>query len=296
MEAKKYTQFGTFTVTILGAVALLIAMALINLVRSSGPGIPILVIILAVLIICLLLFYQITITVDDTKVTFKMGIGIIGKSFRISDITSCTSVRNSFFMGLGIHWIKNGWLYNVSGNKAIELKFRNKKSVVRIGTDRPEEISALIGNLIGERTEHEQNEETEIKTITTRRILILAFALAIGGVIIYNNSENRITLGNNDLAIKGIYGITIPLNSIKEVDTLLVLPPIEMKLSGYTFAGTKIGNFRLTDQSRIKLFVKTGHPPFIRIRTKNGVPVYLNFRNRQKTVDLYRGLLKSLDK
>jgi hypothetical protein len=94
------------------------------------------------------LFYQLTITVTEETVSFRMGIGLIRKSYRISNIESCNSVQNNLLLGLGIHYFMGGVLYNVSGRKAIELHFKNHRKVVRIGTDRPEEIAKLINLLI----------------------------------------------------------------------------------------------------------------------------------------------------
>jgi len=96
-----------------------------------------------VLFLCLVNFYQLTIRVDDEHVSFKMGIGL-GKRYRLEDIKSCEPVTNSLWNGIGIRILSNGWLYNVSGLNAIELRFKDKTSVVRIGTDKPEEISQLI--------------------------------------------------------------------------------------------------------------------------------------------------------
>ena len=72
----------------------------------------------------------------------------MGKSYKISDIKYCRTVSNSVINGIGIRMLPNGWLYNVSGLKAIELQFKNRKSVIRIGTDKPDEISQLIQSLI----------------------------------------------------------------------------------------------------------------------------------------------------
>ena len=65
------------------------------------------------------------IEIDSTAISFKMGIGIIGKSYNISEIESCKQVKDSFLNGWGIHKIRNGWFYNVSGFNAIELTFKN---------------------------------------------------------------------------------------------------------------------------------------------------------------------------
>ena len=96
----------------------------------------------------LLFFYKLTICIDSKKVSFQLGVGWFGRSYPLSEIKSCKPVRNSIFYGIGIRLIPGGWLYNVSGFKAIELKFHNRRKVVRIGTDKPEEVADLVESAI----------------------------------------------------------------------------------------------------------------------------------------------------
>lgn len=87
--------------------------------------------------------------------------------------------------------------------------------------------------------------------------------------------------------------MTISYRSLLRVDTISELPAIRIKTNGYAFGNTKIGNFRLTDQTNVKLFVKKGFPPYIYIQSKENKPVYINFEDKQKTIDLYKELLKN---
>jgi hypothetical protein len=48
-----------------------------------------------------------------------------------------------WYAGWGIRWTGDGWLYNVSGLRAVELRTRHGKRYL-IGTDRPEELEAAI--------------------------------------------------------------------------------------------------------------------------------------------------------
>ena len=77
-----------------------------------------------------------------------MGIGIMRKRYKVANLKSCVPVSNSMISGIGIRMLSNGWLYNVSGFRAVELQFNNKESVVRIGTDKAEEVSAAIQQLL----------------------------------------------------------------------------------------------------------------------------------------------------
>ena len=93
--------------------------------------------------ICLILFYKLTVEIDECYLKIRFGIGIIRKNFSLKDIESCQVVRNPWYYGWGIHWTSNGWLYNVSGFYAVELRMKNGKKC-RIGTDEPKELEKAI--------------------------------------------------------------------------------------------------------------------------------------------------------
>jgi hypothetical protein len=98
---------------------------------------------LAFLLIVLLLFYNLTITVDDRFVRFSFGIGIIRGKFALSEIEICRP-KTYIALGWGIRLRPGVIIYNVSGNKAIELKIKGKKRYVWIGTNSPEELCGYI--------------------------------------------------------------------------------------------------------------------------------------------------------
>lgn len=98
-------------------------------------------------------FLQADIRIDKTTISFTFGIGWFGRSYKFSEIQSCKPVRNPWLAGIGIRWMGNGWLYNVSGLKAIELIFKNKKSVVRIGAGIPDEICTLVRKKLSDTTD-----------------------------------------------------------------------------------------------------------------------------------------------
>lgn len=97
----------------------------------------------AVMAFVLLLFYKLTIKVNYSYIAFSFGIGLIRRKYRLQDITSCRAVKY-FPLGWGVRFRPGVTIYNVSGNKAIELKLKGKKRKIWIGTDNPEEISQYI--------------------------------------------------------------------------------------------------------------------------------------------------------
>lgn len=74
------------------------------IITSFDEAMPVIILGFVVLtfIICLLIFYKLTIIIDDTHLTFIMGIGLIRKSYFLPDIERCIPVRNSVWWGIGI--------------------------------------------------------------------------------------------------------------------------------------------------------------------------------------------------
>jgi len=97
----------------------------------------------AVLAVVLVLFHRLTVAVTDSLVRISFGPGLIRKQFRLEEIVECRPVRNRWWYGWGIKYTPHGWLYNVSGLRAVELRMRNGRTC-RIGTDEPSRLSDAI--------------------------------------------------------------------------------------------------------------------------------------------------------
>ena len=131
----KYTERQIGWIVIVPALGILVLL-LIFYINQWGNN-PIsysgLLIMSTIFIISLLLFFQMRTSVDNKKIRISYGIGLI-KIIDIHNIERIEIVRNKWYYGLGIRIIKNGWLYNIQGLNAIELKMKNSKSIIRIGT------------------------------------------------------------------------------------------------------------------------------------------------------------------
>lgn len=293
MESKKFTQFGTFSVIVMlpifiFSLIMLFMKGLDNFVMGAIFGFLALT-----LLICLLIFYKITIYINETYISFKLGIGLVSKKYLIADIKSCKPVKNDPIFGIGIRIIPNGWLYNVSGLQAIELTFKNQKSKIRIGTNQPDEIASTINKMI----ENEKSESTSIYSNKSNYYFILTiilFVLILTIVLIFSGKrEIKIKMTETDFSIKSIYGLTINYSDINQLDTISSLPRIRMRTNGYAFGKTLKGNFTLNDRTIVKLFITKGTPPYIFIKTENYI-LYINFKNPDKTVDLFNALTTNL--
>jgi len=243
-----------------------------------------------IMIICLLIFYKLTIYIDNANLRFKLGIGLISKKYLISDIKSCKPVRNNPLSGIGIRKIPGGWLYNVSGLNAIELTFKNQKSIVRVGTNQPDDIAEVISRMIIP----DQLESSSVYKDKTAYAMTLIFSLVIFffiGLLIFSGlRETEVITTKSDIRIKGMYGLMINYSDIIQLDTISKLPGIRLRTNGFAFAKNLKGNFRLQDQENAKLFLKVGTPPYILLRIKE-LNIYLNTKDPERTRTLFNTMI-----
>ena len=138
----KHTQTGYLMI-----IALIIPLFILYFAMSAAEFAQALPIIFFTLLIILVLFYSLTVEIDKTKISVKFGVGIINKKFSLKDIESCCVVRNYWYYGWGIRWTPHGWLYNISGLSAVEIKMKNGKKY-RIGTNEPKNLECAITQAI----------------------------------------------------------------------------------------------------------------------------------------------------
>ncbi|MDH7599951.1 MAG: hypothetical protein QHH07_10015 [Sedimentisphaerales bacterium] len=108
---------------------------------------PVGLLVLAVIVVVGICFGSMTVQVADGRLQWYFGPGLIRKQVAIKDICAVTPVRNKWYYGWGIRYTPYGWLYNVSGLEAVELRLSNGKTL-RLGTDRPHQLIQAIGQQI----------------------------------------------------------------------------------------------------------------------------------------------------
>jgi hypothetical protein len=136
----KHTQMGYFLFALLGAGALIT----LGFIFTQGSNLT-LITVCVVLAACAFVFRSMTVEISDGVLAWSFGSGIFRSSVQVMDIESAKVVRNSWIYGLGIHLTLHGWLYNVGGFSAIEIKLKSGKEF-RLGTDQPEEFNNAIQN------------------------------------------------------------------------------------------------------------------------------------------------------
>ena len=88
-------------------------------------------------------FHSLNVRVEAEYVRLRFGIGLVRKKFKLADIEQVLPTQSHWYNGWGIKKVRHGWLFNVSGFGAVELKFKNGKRAL-IGTDEPKKLAAAI--------------------------------------------------------------------------------------------------------------------------------------------------------
>jgi hypothetical protein len=92
-------------------------------------------------------FSRMTVTVGQDAVRMTFGLGWPHRTVDLVGVTDVEVMRNRWWMGFGIRYIRSGSLWNVWGSDAVELCLRTGQRL-RIGTDDPQGLrDALVGRI-----------------------------------------------------------------------------------------------------------------------------------------------------
>ncbi|RKY85416.1 hypothetical protein DRQ09_07330 [candidate division KSB1 bacterium] len=138
-------QIGWLSIIILGVAIVSIIIIMLTLPYDPVAFI-IMFVVLAILVICLIIFSFMSVICDRAYLKIRIGY-IISKSFPIKDVESCKVVRIPWYYGWGIRIVPGGWLYRVSGFYAIEINMKNGKRYL-IGTNEPQNLAEFINKLL----------------------------------------------------------------------------------------------------------------------------------------------------
>jgi hypothetical protein len=87
-------------------------------------------------------FTALTVTVQRGSVTVSFR-GVFRKRVYLAEVVDVQPVRNTWMTGWGIRWLRIGWMWNVAGLDAVELRYHDG-TIFRIGTDEPQKLAAAI--------------------------------------------------------------------------------------------------------------------------------------------------------
>ena len=134
----RHTQIGHMVLWSIGAALVLIVCITLNFRADWHVLVP-----AVILGLSMWLFGTLTTEVNERTVALRFGPGLVHKTFLLSGITSCRTVKTRWYHGWGIHYTPCGWLFNVSGFDAVEVTMKSGRKY-RIGTDDPQGLLAAL--------------------------------------------------------------------------------------------------------------------------------------------------------
>ena len=81
-------------------------------------------------------FSALTIDVDDDRLTWHFGAGLLRKTVPLGEVAAAEATTTSWIEGVGVHLTTRGWLYNVGGRGAVLVTLRDGTWFL-LGTDEP---------------------------------------------------------------------------------------------------------------------------------------------------------------
>ncbi|MFQ5654815.1 MAG: hypothetical protein ACE5GW_08800 [Planctomycetota bacterium] len=142
-SAYRHTQVATWLLAGFAVVALTIVLV------SAFQGWHLAsMILLGMTLAVALIFPARTVEIAEGQLRCRYGAGLVRRRFALEEITGASAVRNRWIYGWGVRWTPHGWMFNISGLDAVEIRLRSGRRF-RIGTDMPEELEAAIRRAAG---------------------------------------------------------------------------------------------------------------------------------------------------
>ena len=138
MKRYEHTQIGHTIIWIALAVAVFIAIT--GIFWRVDPGTSLIA--EGIVLICAVLFWKLTIKIENETLEWSFGIGLIRKQASIVEIAASEPIQIRG-CGWGIRLTPYGWLYNVSGFDAVAITLRAGGKFA-LGTDDPQGLVDAI--------------------------------------------------------------------------------------------------------------------------------------------------------
>jgi hypothetical protein len=291
----RHTQIGWVTLgSILGGAAL--TLVLLGGIRAL-PGAS-----LVALFVMLvgLLFATLTVEVDAQELRASFSGGIVRKRITLADLRRYRELRNPWYYGWGIHKLRGGWIWNVSGFDAVELVLADG-SVWRIGTDEPAAVARALASVAPHAASGHPGQSPA--TPPARRgpwFAVAAGAAVVAGTVAFvtpfylQTRDPKVSVTPQRLSIESLfYGQDYRLDEVTSVSLESRLPRVLLRTNGFAGGGLLRGWFSVEGLGKGKLFVDAGNGPFVLVRLRSGF-VIVNFGSPEKTRALYEELKATL--
>ncbi len=106
-------------------------------------------IIIGVILLITILFYQLTIKIEDKIIHIIFGIGLVRFKIKPDTITTTEIIKYPWYYGYGIRFTPKGsWLYNISGTQAVFIHYKKNgmQKKVLLGSNDCENLKDFLDN------------------------------------------------------------------------------------------------------------------------------------------------------
>jgi hypothetical protein len=122
----------------------------LSLLLKGAPVLPVGLPVAAILGGAAVAFSSLTIEIEDGVLRSYFGPGLPARTVQIHEIESVQVVQNPWYASWGIRLLPQGWLYNVAGRQAVEVRLKSGKRF-RLGTDEPDTLRRAIESAMASR-------------------------------------------------------------------------------------------------------------------------------------------------
>lgn len=292
MERYRHTQVGWAII-----ISLLLAAAGLYPLLSSMEIASVPSVLVWVTLFSMLQFASMTVVLENRRIRFYFGMGLIRKSVDLAQIVDYRQVKNPWRYGWGIHVFPGGTLYNVSGFAALELTLTNGRRI-RIGTDEPQVLSRALERVIGRKESAAQPQGATVSSpnaYRARRVLVIAMvvlttSIGIGVLFYFEEQPPRIYLSTDTFSVESLfYSESFAIREITDVALSHDIPRIRERSNGYSAGRTLRGHFTLDSLGKGKLFIEYGISPYLVVHRGTDF-VIVNFEDPNITLSLYEKL------
>lgn len=116
--------------------------------------------------------------------------------------------------------------------------------------------------------------------------------IVISGFLFFILREPQVTIDDKAINIVSTHSHSIPLNLVKEVRLIDVIPPKMERNEGFDIFGVSRGKFKLEAWNEVDLYLQSQHSPYIYIEMTSGRKVIFNSADEEKTTDYYQDIIE----
>jgi len=138
---------------------------------------------------------------------------------------------------------------------------------------------------------HGQLRQGAWKQLALPMGIMVSILISVAVLLFFSAQPTRVTLLDEGLQIHGMYGDVYPWDAIESVELRAELPTIEMRTNGSALGANLKGHFRTRELGSVKLLVNSQKPPFIYLKTEDGITIF-NLKQAAETRALCSEILR----